>query len=466
VHPIDPIIACALGIDVDRVSAELAYQSVSEWSSLQHVALMLELEQHLAVTIDDDQLVELRSVAAIRTFSDSLDGAGGAAASVTGDDGSDDRAPEIHRGLEDVYIDRSTITHIDGEHGVLEYRGYSIHDLVRRSCFEETSWLLLHGDLPGEAELTAFRAALDAARAVPEPIAGLLATLATAHPMEALRTAVSALGALETPRGDETAEQALDAALRLIARVPTLVATHHAARTGHAIATPRNGASHGEHLLHSILGTPPSALAARVVDQELIVHADHGSNASTFAARVATGCGSNMHAAISAAIATFSGPLHGGAAERVTDVLDDVDGPSDVAGYVRDRLARNQPVMGFGHRVYRTDDPRVRHLRAAARALSDERGDTRGLEIVEAVIAAMKPYARHGIEPNVDLYAGLVYRLLGLPDDLAVPMFVAGRIAGWTAQVLEQRSNNVLIRPLLQYVGPRERTFPDGELAA
>jgi citrate synthase len=208
-----------------------------------------------------------------------------------------------------------------------------------------------------------------------------------------------------------------------------------------------------------LFGKAPSPSIVRFIEKDLIMHADHSANASAFAARVAIGCRANLHAAITAAIAAFSGSLHGGAAERVMDLIDAVGTPENAATYVRDCLDRNQPVMGFGHRVYRVEDPRVRHLREAARDLSREQGDMRGLAIIEAVVQAMEPYARHGVGPNVDLYAGLVYRLLGLPDDLAVPIFVAGRMAGWVAQALEQKSNNVLIRPLLHYTGATGREY-------
>jgi len=463
---IEPIIARALAIEVDRVTDDLSYQSISEWSSLGHVALMVELERHLGVTIGEDTFLELRSVPAIREFAqagppdersttaESPAPPAKAGSSVT-----------VHRGLENVYFDRSTITRIDGEEGALEYRGYSIHDLAEHASFEETAWLLLHGDLPDAGQLREFRDQLHADSELPDSVLALLRTMADAHPMEALRTAVSALGATHSTGRDESTEDAARAAVRLIAQIPVLIAAHHAVRTGRELPRPAQDASHATRFLHLLRGEQPSPTESRFVDTELVVHADHGSNASAFAARVAKSCGSNMHAAVTAAIATFSGPLHGGAAERVIDLVDAVGHPDNARAYVRDRFARNLPVMGFGHRVYRTEDPRVRHLRAMAAELSRQRGDSRGYDIVLAVVEAMKPYARHGIEPNVDLYAGLLYRSLGLPDDLAVPMFVAGRIAGWAAQALEQQRNNVLIRPLLDYVGPSGRRYLPGRAA-
>lgn len=465
---IEPIIARALAIELDRVTDDLHYQSISEWSSLGHVALMVELERHLGITIEDDTFLELRSVPAIREFAQlpKPDDRSMTAEPAAGSTGAGRPPVTVHRGLENVYFDRTTITRIDGDEGALEYRGYSIHDLAEHASFEETAWLLIHGDLPDAGQLQEFRDQLRAAAAeLPSSIIDLLRTMAGAHPMEALRTAVSAIGAAYSTGRDESYEDAYLAAVRLIGQIPVLIAAHHAFRTGRELQSPAPDASHATRFLQLLRGWQPSPTESRFVDRELVVHADHGSNASAFAARVAKSCGANMHAAVTAAIATFSGPLHGGAAERVTDLVDAVGHPDNAQAYVSDRFARNLPVMGFGHRVYRTEDPRVRHLRSMAAELSRQQGDSRGLEIVLAVVEAMKPYARHGIEPNVDLYAGLIYRLLGLPDDLSVPMFVAGRIAGWAAQALEQQRNNVLIRPLLDYVGPSGRRHIPGRPA-
>jgi citrate synthase len=450
--PVEEMIARELGVRVDDLHDDVGYQSIPEWDSLRHVALMVALETELGEPITDELMLQLQSVRAIREFARTR------TISANGHAPSD--GVVVHRGLEGVYVDRTSITRIDGERGRLEYRGYSIHDLVEHSSFEETAWLLLHGELPSAADLDAFNAELRANRALPPAVVELVRTLRDAHPMEVLRTGVSALGALNAGASDESMDDALRAGVRLIAQVPTLIATHHALRGRREPVEPHPDAPHAWNVLYMLLGHAPSPTAARFVDKDLIVHADHDANASTFAARVVIGCRSNVSAAITAAIAAFAGSVHGGATERVMELIDAVGTPANAVAYVRERRERNQPVMGFGHRVYRTEDPRVRHLRAIARQLAAERGDTRGIEIIEAVVAAMEPYARHGVGPNVDLYAGLAYRLLGLPDDLAVPMFVAGRMAGWVAQALEQKGQNVLIRPRLQYVGAASRAYP------
>jgi len=452
-NTVEHVIADTLKIDESSVTGELEYQSVHEWDSLAHVALMVALEREYGVRIDDDLTIELRSVEAIREFI-----GGGAVV-------ERDARPEstVHRGLEGVTFDHTSITRIDGAEGVLEYRGYSIHDLARNATFEEVAYLLINGELPDADALNVFEKELRAQRELPAPVLDLVRSLAHAHPVEALRTCVSALGAYgpaREPGADETYAQARDAGISLVAKVPMIVAAHHAYRSGREPLAPNEDSSYAEAFLTVLLGEQPSPAAVRFLNKGFIVHADHSSNASAFTARIAIGSQSSMTAAVTAAIATFAGSVHGGAAERAALLVDEVGAPENAETYVAERFGRGEPVMGFGHRVYRTEDPRVRHLRETVVELSDERGDHTGLKILDAVAQAMRPYSRHGVAPNVDLYAGLAYRLLGLPDDLAVALFVVGRTAGWVAQGLEQHANNVLIRPLLDYTGPRARVYP------
>ncbi|MGC5035224.1 MULTISPECIES: citrate/2-methylcitrate synthase [unclassified Streptomyces] len=460
---VDQLIARALGITEDRVTDGLAYQSIREWDSLGHVSLLVAVEQEYGVEIDDELTLGLRSVAAVRAFAATRSpGAVREDAGVPAAAPGRPEGPTVHRGLENVVFDRTAVTHIDGAEGVLEYRGYSIHDLAEQSSFEEVAHLLVHGELPDAAALESFGKQLRAARTLPAPVLGLIRSLAHAHPMEALRTCVSALGAFgpqRAPGTDESYAEALETGISLIARIPMIVAAHHAFRSGREPLQPPQDASHAEAFLTVLLGERPSPAAVRFIDKGFIVHADHSSNASAFTARVAIGCRAGMTSAITAAVAAFAGSVHGGAAERVVGLIDQVGSAANARAHVEALQSRGEPVMGFGHRVYRTEDPRVRHLRSTVVELSEERGDTTGLDILDAVATAMGPYGRHGVAPNVDLYAGLAYRLLGLPDDLAVPLFVVGRTPGWVAQALEQQSNNVLIRPLLTYVGPHGRTY-------
>lgn len=320
----------------------------------------------------------------------------------------------------------------------------------------------MNGELPDQGALEVFRKELSARRELPAPVLDLIRSLAEAHPTDALRTCVSALGAL-TPGDrsrDETPAESREAGLTLLARIPMIVAAHHAVRNGREPLVPQEDLPYAEAFLTALLGQAPTPAAVRFINKGFIVHADHSSNASTVAARVAVGSRAGMNAAITAALAVFAGSVHGGAAERAVKLVDAVGSPENAPRYVAERFGSSEPVMGFGHRVYRTEDPRVRHLRETVVELSRERGDESGLAILDAVAAAMEPYGRHGLAPNVDLYAGLAYRLLGLPDDLAIVLFAIGRTAGWVAQALEQQANNVLIRPLLDYQGPASRPFP------
>jgi len=366
---------------------------------------------------------------------------------------------EIHRGLKGVYFDRSRVCYIDGRAGELRYRGYSIHDLAERSSFEETCYLLLKGELPSRDELHRFDLELKAARKVPPEINTLIEIMKAAHPMDVLRTAVSALAACDPEVADNSPEAIVRKGVRLTAQVPMIIAAHEHIRNGRAPVAPDPGLGHAANFLTMLKGTAPSADAARLMDVDMILHAEHGSNASSFTARVVAGTEANLHAAVTAAIAALSGPAHGGAAENVMLMAQEIGSAANAAEYVKRKRAGREPVMGFGHRVYRAEDPRARHMRAGVEQLSREMGQPKWYQILEALVEAMKPYARHGVNVNVDFYAGVVYYLNGIPADLFVPIFAAGRVPGWTVQVIEQMENNILIRPLTLYNGPEPRDY-------
>ncbi|HXF66656.1 MAG TPA: citrate/2-methylcitrate synthase [Burkholderiales bacterium] len=366
---------------------------------------------------------------------------------------------EIHRGLKGVYFDRSRVCYIDGRAGELRYRGYSIHDLAQHSTFEETCYLLLLGELPKRGELEAFAQQLKAARALPAPIYDIIRAVKDAHPMDVLRTAVSALAAFDPETADKSPAATLRKGIRLTAQVPMIVAAHERIRNGREPVAPDPRLGHAANFLYMLKGSEPGAEAARLMDMDMILHAEHGSNASSFAARVVAGTEADLHGAITAALAALAGPAHGGAAENVMKMAQEIGDPSRAADYVRAKRAAGEPVMGFGHRVYRAEDPRARHMRAGVEKLSREMGQPHWYQILEAVVAAMKPYARHGVNVNVDFYAGVVYFLNGIPEDLFVPIFAVGRVPGWTVQVLEQLENNILIRPLTLYTGPAPRPY-------
>jgi citrate synthase len=366
---------------------------------------------------------------------------------------------EIHRGLKGVYFERSGTTFIDGKAGELRYRGYSIHDLAEQSSFEETAYLLLHGELPTAAELADFNAKLKAARKLPSEILAIIETLKAGHPMDVLRTAVSALAGFEAEASGNSIDATREKGIRLAAQVPMIVAAHEAIRNGRAVPEADPSLPHAANFLWMITGHKPSPQAAALMDRDLILHAEHGSNASSFTARVVIGTEADLHAAMTAAIAALSGPAHGGAAEDVMRMAQEIGAPEKAADYVKAKRAAGEAVTGFGHRVYRTEDPRARHMRAGVEMLSREMGEPKWFAILQAVVEAMKPYARFGVNVNVDFYSGAIYYLNGIPADLFVPIFAVGRVPGWTVQCLEQLSNNILIRPLTLYDGPPARPY-------
>ncbi|MEO6269928.1 MAG: citrate/2-methylcitrate synthase [Lautropia sp.] len=366
---------------------------------------------------------------------------------------------DIHRGLKGVYFDRSKVCYIDGKAGDLRYRGYSIHDLAELSTFEETCYLLLKGELPTEAQRQAFEAELKAARNLPAPIHEIVRSVQKSHPMDVLRTAVSALAAFDPEVADNSPEATLRKGIRLTAQVPMIVAAHHHIRNGREPVAPNPQLPHAANFLYMLQGRDPSPEAARLMDVDMILHAEHGSNASAFTARVVAGTDANLHAAMTSAIAALSGPAHGGAAENVMRMAQEIGDPAGAADYVKRKRANKEAIMGFGHRVYRAEDPRARHMRAGVEQLSKQMGQPQWYQILAALVDAMRPYARLGVNVNVDFYAGVVYFLNGIPQDLFVPIFAIGRVPGWTVQVLEQMENNILIRPLTLYNGQEARAY-------
>jgi citrate synthase len=365
----------------------------------------------------------------------------------------------IHRGLTGVYFDRSNTTYIDGKNGVLEYRGYNINELAERSTFEETAYLLIHGTLPTQAELDEYDAELKSARELPEQICDVLEMVKDSHPMDALRTGVSALASFDPDRNDNSVEATIRKGNRLTSQVPSIVMAHHNIRQSKDPVKPSTVLNHAGNFLYMMDGNEPSAEAMALMDKDFVLHADHGSNASAFTARVVAGTAADIHGAVTAGIAALSGPSHGGAAENVMQMAKEIGTADKAADYVQNLLSNRERVMGFGHRVYKAEDPRAGHLREGVKSLSEEMGQPEWYQILEAVVEAMKPYARRGIHANVDFFAGVIYYLNGMPQDLFVPIFAVGRIPGWTIQVVEQFEHNILIRPLLQYIGEREQKY-------
>ena len=366
---------------------------------------------------------------------------------------------KINRGLKGVYFERSGVSHIDGAKGELSYRGYSIHDLATHSTFEEVAYLLIHGELPNQKELNAFEDNLKAARELPSAVYDVIRAAKDGHPMDVLRTAVSALAALE-PTSQKVDEKGfLENGIRLMSQVPMIIAAHHNIRNGRAPVAPDTDLTHAANWLWMLKGEKPSQDTARLADVDFILHAEHGSNASSFAARVTVGTEANLHGAIVTVLSTLAGPAHGGAAEDVMKMVHEIGNAENAAHYVKEKRAAREAVTGFGHRVYRAEDPRARHMREGVKKLGEEMGAPEWYEILQAVVEAMKPYSRHGLNVNVDFYSGVIYQLHGIPMDLYVPIFAIGRMPGWIIQCLEQLRGNILIRPLTLYNGPDMRPY-------
>ncbi|PZD96798.1 citrate (Si)-synthase [Paenibacillus sambharensis] len=462
IPPVESFIGEVLGLDTAEITDELEYRSILNWDSLGHVNLILALEKLLGIVIDDEMRTQLTSVPSIRRFiQQHSSGVQASEAELPhpADVHETARTDKIFRGLAGVTFDRTRTTLIDGKAGRLQYRGYSIHDLVTFSCFEETAYLLVYGTLPTQPQLETFKHQLAASRSLPPELYRIIESIRDAQPVEVLRTAVSALACFDEHRQDGTTDAMNMRIIRLIAQIPTIIAAHHAIRNRTPITIPHSTLPHAANFLYMLQGELPTEQAARIVDKVFILHADHGSNASAFTARVVAGTKSDLYAAVTAAVSAFAGSLHGGAIESVMTMVLEIGHPDRAEEYIRRLQEQKQPVMGFGHRVYQTEDPRARHLKQAAYQLSLELQKPVYYEILEAVVKAMKPYMAKGMDVNVDFYASVIYYLLGLPKDLFIPVFAAGRMPGWIAQIQEQYDNNILIRPLLQYVGEEDRPY-------
>ena len=366
---------------------------------------------------------------------------------------------ELKRGLREVYIDRTESSFIDGKSGKLLYRGYNIHDLADNSTFEETAYLLLHGSLPTRSQLDAFDQELRASRGLPKEVLEIIRLTAGAHPMDVLRTAISALAAYDQDTADNSLEASMRKGIRLTAQVATIVAAHSRIRNGHEPVAPNPALAHAGNFLYMLFDRDPDPEDAALIDKDFVLHAEHGVNASAFGARVTASTQADLHSAVVTGLAVLKGPAHGGAAEEVMKMALEIGNEENAETYVRELLKAGGRVMGFGHRVYRAVDPRSIHLADDAKALGHRKGQPEWFSILQAVMKVMEPYSRRGVCQNVDFFSGAIYYLLDIPDDLFISIFAMGRIPGWTAQVLEQMGNNILLRPRLHYVGPMDLQY-------
>jgi citrate synthase len=371
-----------------------------------------------------------------------------------------DQGVDIKRGLRDVYIDTTEASFVDGQVGKLLYRGYNIHDLAEKSTFEEVIYLLLYGDLPNRTQLDEFDVVLRANRSIPDEVIQVLRLVKNSHPMDALRTGVSALSAFDPEVGNNSAEATVRKGVRLTSQATTIVAAHHRIRNGLEPVQPNPNLNHAGNFLYMLSGQDPDEETQKLMDVDFILHAEHSSNASAFGARVAASTLSDLHSAVVTGIGVLKGPWHGGAAEEVMKMALDIGQPENADEYARKVLDGGGRIMGFGHRVYKAEDPRATHLRERSRALGEKLGQPHWFQILRYLEEQiMVPYRSRGIFVNVDFFAGSIYYLLGIPDDLFISIFALGRIPGWTLQCVEQYDDNILLRPLLDYKGPMDLEY-------
>ena len=365
----------------------------------------------------------------------------------------------LHRGLREVYIDRTTSSFIDGKVGKLYYRGYNIDDLAANCSFEEVIYRVMLGELPTETQLKNFTSELRSNMVLPDPIQDIIRATKDAHPMDVLRTAISALAAFDPEVDDNSAEATLRKGTRLTAMAPTIVTAHARIRDGKDPLSPDPTLGLAANFLYMLFGETPDPRDVSLIDKDFVLHAEHGLNASSFGARVSASTQADLHCAITTGISVLKGPSHGGAAESVMSMSLEIGTEDNAEKYVKDTLAGGGRIMGFGHRVYRAVDPRSLHLQDDLKELGERKGEPQWYSILQQVVQVMQPYARRGICQNVDFFSGAMYFLLDIPEDLFISIFAMGRIPGWTAQVVEQFENNILLRPRLQYVGELDREF-------
>ena len=363
--------------------------------------------------------------------------------------------PVTAKGLEGIVANSTSLSDVRGNEGILIYGGYDINELAGKATYEEVVYLLWHGALPNRSQLEELSSQLRAERELPKGVVDFIKSAPkTANPMDVMRTAVSMLGLYDSGLSEESVRVDADhrRAVSITAKVGVIAAYFHRSRQGHSLPRVRDDLSEAAHFLYLLNGREPSTEATKTLDVAYVLHADHGMNASTFSARVTIATLSDIYSAVTSAIGTLKGPLHGGANEGVIHMLLEIGDEEKVDSWVEEQLAQKKKIMGIGHRVYKVLDPRAPHLRSMAVKLSQELGEPKYIRMSERIAQIMKE--KKGLNANVDFYSATVYYSLGIPTDMFTPIFAIARTSGWTAHILEQLADNRLYRPLSEYIGP------------
>ena len=442
---VNKIIYTTFNIDTSEVNDQLKYSSIPNWDSFGHIQLIMSLEDRFKVTIHDDYLEQLTSVKNIKEFIFSkLNNH-----DLKSKEENSNNTKTVHRGLKGVVYDYTQISSIKGKEGKLFYRGYNIKDLVKEMSYEQVSFLLIKGYLPSAEELTNFKQILKDKRNLSSDEIDLIYKCKDQHPIEMLRTMISFLSSEE----NVSKELAYHNQISLISKIPLIIATFQNLRTHGDYRKPSSIYNHTENFLYMLNGTMPDQYILNIVEKSFILLAEHGSNASTFASRIVASTQGNLYSAITSAISAFSGPLHGGAAEKVMEMLEEIQNANNVDNYIETRLKNNEPIMGYGHRIYKKNDPRAEIFKDLLYSSELINSENEKFKIITRIAEVMGKFESYGIGQNVDFYMGFLFSFLNIPKDILGVIFVSSRISGWIAHINEQKENNILLRPSLEYVG-------------
>ncbi|MCC5468318.1 citrate/2-methylcitrate synthase [Pelosinus baikalensis] len=454
---VEDVICEVLKISPDVVNDDLCYMSISEWSSLNHINLMLAIEENFDIKIDNELVLTLTSAKAIKKFIYNKGNVNKKCTTKNSSKCNFNHNLKVHRGLHDIFCDLTKITKIDGEKGYFLYRGISIDSLVRNSNFEESAFLMLKGYLPSRKELESFEKELRSLRTLPNEVIDFIKQCKELHPVDALRTIISFLVVFDLSKTDKNPLIILKKGMGIIARTPVIIAYHHRLQNDEMLIAPDETLTHAENFYYMLTGNKADKVISGFLDKDLIIHMDHGAAASTFASRVTIGAGADIYAALTSAIGTLSGESHGGATEKAMTMFEKIRTPENGIKYINDCINNGIPIPGFGNRKYKVPkDPRVKYYEEMVKYLTNGKNKPTTVLIIESIQEIMRSRMEHGLTVNVDFYAGAFYELLGIKKELSVPMFFMGRIVGIVAHIIEQLQDNVLIRPSLKYIGDED----------